>query len=110
MQVWKDLGNQTGQAVSLHIQANAHIMAGREMDALQAAEEAGGIFKDVDDAAGEAGAKLLAAGVHLAAGDVGEAKAAGKEAEKMYKALNDGPGEDSAADFVDSLKKYESGD
>merc|ERR1712032_939125 len=108
--IYQDLADRSGEANALRIAANANIKAGNGAEALSKANDAQSIFRELDDAAGEAGAVLISAGAHLCERDYEEAKRAGKEAEKLYKNLGDGAGEDTALDFLDSLKKYESGE
>merc|ERR1719220_3186390 len=75
----------------------------------ETAKAAQAIFQDLGDASGEAGTLLLVAGSHLGRGAYEEAKQVAKDARDLYKTQEDGQGEDSAEDFLDGLKDFESG-
>lgn len=107
--LYQDLGDKVAEAVSLHILANAQLMTRSYQDALKTARDAEVLFKDLSDSRGEAGALLLAAGAHLGEGEFEEAKRIGKDAADLFRQLGDFTGEDTAQDFVDNIKSYETG-
>lgn len=109
MEDYKVLGDRHGEVSSMHLLANAQLMMQAVSEAMRTASKAQQICRDLGDQRGQGSAMLLVAGAHLADGDFAEAKTMAKDAKEIFKEAEDIGGEDAVDDFLDSLKKYESG-
>merc|ERR1719464_988632 len=109
MSIYKDMGNKHAEATSLHLMANAQLMSQNNPEALKMARAAEKMFKDIGDGKGQAGSLLLVAGAHLGEGEFAEAKDVAKDAREVFREIESATGEESADDFLDALKQYESG-
>jgi len=107
--IYRELQDKAAEATTMHILANAQLMLRNFSEAEETAKAAQSIFQDLGDGPGEAGTLLLVAGSHLGRGAYEEAKQVAKDARDIYQKQGDEKGEDSADDFLDSLKDFESG-